>query len=159
NNIISYRSCYSTIGGGRRNTGYGCYGTISGGRNNLAGAYGTINGIYNQIYTGGTLNGTFSGGYTPTSTTSVYGSGASFGFVFNTGSLYNVNIVHLVGGGERLSHELGPVEDPEVYLVVLELPGGSQAVRTAHAYQQGLRHTCTVKGIQASRYCTIGASL
>jgi hypothetical protein len=49
---------------------------------------------------------------------------------------YNVNIasVHLVGGGERFPHELGPVEDPEVYLVVLELPGGSQAVHTAHAY-------------------------
>jgi hypothetical protein len=97
-NIITKDSCYSTISGGRRNTGYGCYGVVGGGRCNEAGAYGTINGTYNRVYTGGTLNGTFSGGYSPTSTTSGYGFDALFGFVFNFGTLSSVNIL---GGGNR----------------------------------------------------------
>jgi hypothetical protein len=104
-NIISKDSCYSTISGGRRNTGYGCYGTVSGGRCNEAGAYGTITGTYNQVYTGGTLNGTFSGGYGPTSTTSVYGDDALFGFVFNSGTLSSVKIVNggnLYSGNDTL---------------------------------------------------------
>lgn len=91
-NIININSCYSTISGGRRNTTYGCYSTISGGRNNETGVRGGVNGSYDQVYSGGTLNGLFTN-IQPTSTNSLYGFGAEFNFLFNFGSLNNIAVV------------------------------------------------------------------
>ena len=90
-NIINIDSCYSTISGGRGNTTYGCYSTISGGRNNEGGVINGVSGVYNQVYTGGTLNGLFTN-VSPTSTNSLYGFDATFNFQFFLGSLNNITV-------------------------------------------------------------------
>ena len=90
-NIININSCYSTISGGRGNTTYGCYSTISGGRNNEGGVINGVSGVYNQTYTGGTLNGLFTN-VSPTSTNSLYGFDATFNFQFFLGSLNNITV-------------------------------------------------------------------
>ena len=90
-NIINIDSCYSTISGGRQNTTYGCYSTISGGRCNEGGVRNGVSGVYNQTYTGGTLNGLFTN-IQPTSTNSLYGFDATFNFQFFLGSLNNVTV-------------------------------------------------------------------
>ena len=90
-NIINIDSCYSTISGGRRNTTYGCYSTISGGVNNEGGVRNGVSGVYNQVYTGGTLNGLFTN-VSPTSTNSLYGFDATFNFQFFLGSLNNITV-------------------------------------------------------------------
>ena len=83
--------CNSTIGGGRSNTVSSCYSTVSGGRNNVSGISGTISGIYDQTYNGGTFSGYY-GSYSPTSTSSGFGNGGTFSFNFNTGTLSNVYV-------------------------------------------------------------------
>jgi hypothetical protein len=83
---------YSTVSGGYGNKSSGDFSTVSGGRNNASGINGTVSGLYNQTYLGSTLNGTFNS-ISPSSTSSGYGNGATFNFVFNTGSLSTVTLV------------------------------------------------------------------
>jgi hypothetical protein len=107
--------CISTIGGGRSNCVSGSYSSISGGRSNsasgncstvgggfgnIAGIRGLIDGTYDVIYTGNTLNGTFSN-ISPSSTLSGLGSGARFEFNFIEGTFDFVDIQ--IGGSNYVN--------------------------------------------------------
>ena len=88
----------STIGGGICNTSSGCHSTVSGGRQNIAGINGTVSGSNNYTYTGGTFNGTY-GPYSPTSTNTGDGIGATFTFFFDgANTLTTVNIITIGSG-------------------------------------------------------------
>jgi len=87
----------STVSGGFCNTSSGDYSNVSGGKNNVSGINGTVSGFYSQTYLGSTLNGTFNL-ISPSSTSSGFGNGATFDFVFNTGSLSTVNLVTIGSG-------------------------------------------------------------
>jgi hypothetical protein len=77
---------FSTVSGGRGNTASGYNSTIGGGRFNRAGIIGYIDGTFNQIYTGNSLNGVFFN-ISPSSTSSGLGSGARFYVSFTEGVL------------------------------------------------------------------------
>jgi hypothetical protein len=70
-------STYSIIGGGQNNT--------------IISVIGEITSVFNDSYTGNTLDGTFSN-ISPSSTSSSLGSGATFSFEFFEGSLNSVTI-------------------------------------------------------------------
>jgi len=84
---------YSLVSGGLNNTTLGDCSSIVGGSNNLIiGTTGVVNSTYNGVYNGSTFSG-FYGSYSPSSTLSGLGTGATFSFYFNPpGTLSNIYV-------------------------------------------------------------------